>query len=297
MRARMDTRTVRSRSGALALASFVIALGLAQSSEAQGPRDRPPGTKVVRSGDHEAVLVPVDQARANLSPEERELLAIREEMRQLRTERREAMQRARDSGDLQEIERIQQEYAPRLDELRERVRESRDSVMEMRLRENPELAERLGARGEGRERFQCGDGPGQASDESRRRAFRRLQALAPDGSLADPADIPDDLRQELQAHARRVALLQCVRARARGKGDTTTVQRTRVVLRFEQQRHERAVRELLGAPPLPERPARRGEGAPADEAAGGAPDSDPASPAPGAGRRAAPATAPAEETE
>jgi hypothetical protein len=237
----MKTRIARF----IGLVSLVGAAVVAEPASAQ-QRDRPAGSKVVRS-DQERVFVPIDQARADLSPEERELLQQREAMRQLRSERREAMRSARESGDPQAIARVQEEFRPRMEELRESVRATRDVVMEARLRENPELAARLASREGGRNRSECG-GPGQASDQARRRAFRRLQAIAPDGTLTDPAEIPTPLRQELQAHARRVALLQCVRSRARAKGDSETVQRSRIVLRAEHLRHDATVRELLGVP-------------------------------------------------
>ncbi len=229
------------RPSPLALVAFALALVVSPSTFAQ-PEERIPATQ------DEAAL---EEARANLSPDERELLEVREEMRKLRLERRDAMQRARDSGDPQAIERVVEEFRPRMDAIREKVRASRELVMETRLREHPELAARLEASAESGDRFQCGAGPGHASDEARRRAFRRLQALSPNGSLTDPADIPTPVRTELQTHARRVALLQCIRERARLKNDTESVERARVVFRAEQQRHDRALRELFGAPPVP----------------------------------------------
>jgi hypothetical protein len=246
------------------------------SAAAQAGEHRTPGTKVVRSGDHEAVLVPFEEARAAMSDDERALLELREQMRALRAERREAIRAARQSGDPMAMARVQEQFRPRMEALRDQVSDARDVVMERRLAENPELAARLGAAREGRgghhsrERFDCGRA-GHADDTARRRAFRRLRAIAPEGSLAEPSDIPTPVREELKTHARRVALLQCARARARAHDDLDSAARARGLLRTEQRRHDAELRRLFGAPALP---------APADpHAATSAPEATAAEPA------------------
>jgi hypothetical protein len=258
---------IRSTNAALIGIAFAL---FASSASAQAGTHHPPGTKVVRNGEHEAVLVPLEAARAAMSDEERELLDLRQQMRQLRAERREAIRSARESGDPAAMARVQEEFRPRLDALREQVRDSRDVVMEQRLRENPELAERLGARRGrrgGREQVECGRS-GHADDTARRRAFRRLRAIAPEGTLVNPSDIPTPVREELTTHARRVALLQCIRARARSHSDTETSISARRLIRDEQRRHDRELRQLFGLPSVPEpvgriEPAQAGAAAPA----------------------------------
>jgi hypothetical protein len=257
----------------LATKSALVLLAAAllpASAAAQAGEGASSSTQI--GGERGAPFAPLEEARAAMSEEERALLELREQMRRLRAERRAAIRSARGSGDPQAMARVQEEFQPRMEALREQVRASREVVMEQRLRENPELAERLGAYGAGgRPQVECG-GERAASEVVRRRAFRRLHAMAPEGTLAAPSDIPTPLREELVVHARRVALLQCIRARARAHADTEASIAVRALMRDEQRRHDRVVRELLGAPPAPPgAPARGGAPRPPPPRAGAEP--------------------------
>jgi hypothetical protein len=262
-------RILRIHVGLALLAGSLIATVAAAQA---GPETRAPGTKVIRNGNHEAVLIPLEEARAQMGEDERKLLELRAEMRQVRAERREAIRQARESGDPMAMAHVQEEFRPRMEALRNQVRDSREAVMARRLEENPELAARLRenprARGEGsrHERVECG-GTGHADDAARRRAFRRLRGLAPEGTLETPSDIPTAVREELRTHARRVARLHCVRARARTHSDAASSARVRGLLRIERQRHDGELRRLLGAEPAGRREITPGAAEPAQEPA------------------------------
>src|SRR5690606_23655981 len=172
----------------------------------------------------------------------------RQQMRELRAQRRQAMREARSAGDQVALQAAQDEYGARVEALRTELQGVRGQVMEQRLSAQPELAEALGADARRSTAAPCQAGPGEASAPLRRRAFTRLAAMAPEG-LAGPSDIPTPVRDELRTSARRVAVLRCIRVRAHEAGDSASATEVRRLIVVEQRRHDAALRALLGAPP------------------------------------------------
>src|SRR5690606_2133633 len=148
----------------------------------------------------------------------------------------------------------QDEYRVQMESLRAELQAARGVVLEQQMSENPQLSEALRSEAPA-SADPCKPGSGEASEHVRRRAYARLVALAPDG-LRSPSDIPTAAREELRVHARRTALLRCIRVQARTAADDPSAAEVRRLLLVEQRRHDAAIRVAMGAPPAPARATR-----------------------------------------